>query len=161
MSDLNKVMLIGRLGKDPECKVMPSGEHVANFSLATGDKWKNKDTGEMQEKTEWHRIAAFGTVVVKVIEPYCKKGNQVYVEGALRTRKWTDKQGNERYSTEIVLQQIQLLSSAGGGSSREGPPPGDPPRTGGTPARQRQASAGASPTQTSTEKEDFDDDIPF
>jgi single-strand DNA-binding protein len=159
MSDLNKVMLIGRLGKDPECKAMPSGEHVANFSLATGDKWKDKETGEPREKTEWHRITAFGTVVVKVIEPYCKKGNQVYIEGALRTRKWQDKQGNERFTTEIVLQQIQLLGNAGG-SSRDGPPSGDPPRTGGSPPRQRQAPAGGSPTAGSA-AEDFDDDIPF
>lgn len=161
MSDLNKVMLIGRLGKDPEIRAMPSGERAASFNLATGDKWKDKQTGEMKEKTEWHRISAFGKVV-DIIEKYTKKGSLIYVEGQLRTRKWQDKQGQDRYTTEIVLQNIQLLSRAGDGA-REDPPAGSPPRTDGQPARQRTAAAGAtagSPTAGAA-AEDFDDDIPF
>jgi single-strand DNA-binding protein len=153
MSDLNKVMLIGRFGGDPEIKPLPSGERVANFSLATGDKWRDKTTGDMKERTEWHRIVAYGKVV-DVIEKYTRKGSQVFIEGQLRTRKWQDKQGSERYTTEIVMQNIQLLGKPGDGG-RENPPPGDPPRTHGNPARQS-ATAGAP-----AGKDDLDDDIPF
>lgn len=160
MSDLNKVMLIGRLGQDPEVKAMPSGESVATFSLATGDKWKDKETGDQKEKTEWHRIVCYGNLAVKVVEPYCRKGSQIFVEGHLRTRKWQDKQGNERYTTEIVMQNIQLLGKAGEGR-RENPPPGDPPRTGGQASRQRAAAPAGTTAGAMADKDDLDDDIPF
>ena len=160
MSDLNKVMIIGRFGQDPEIRVLESGESVATLSVATGEKWKDKNTGEKKEKTEWHRFVAFGSIVKNVIEPYCRKGGQAYLEGSLRTRKWQDKQGNDRWTTEIVLQQIQLLGGKndGGSGRREQPPQGDPPRTGGT---TRQPAPASAPTGGAPAKDDFDDDIPF
>jgi len=103
MSSLNKVMLIGNVGNDPDIKSMPSGDKVANFSVATSESWKDKATGEKKEKTEWHRIVVFNKGLVGVIESYVKKGSKIYIAGKLQTRKWKDKDGVERYSTEIVL----------------------------------------------------------
>lgn len=111
---LNKAILIGNVGKDPEIRSMQSGDRVASFSLATSERWKNKD-GEKQEKTEWHRVSCFNQGLVKVIENYVKKGSKIYLEGQIETRKWTDKDGVEKYSTEIILRpfksELVLLDS--------------------------------------------------
>ncbi len=106
MASLNKVMLIGNLGKDPEIRVMQSGSEIANLTVATAESWKDKNTGEKKEKTEWHRVVVFNANLVNVCKNYLKKGSKVYLEGQLQTRKWTDKDGAEKYSTEIVLQNF-------------------------------------------------------
>jgi single-strand DNA-binding protein len=123
---VNKVIIIGNLGADPETRAMPSGTTVANLRVATSESWRDKQTGEQQERTEWHRVALFGRLA-EVAGEYLRKGSQVYIEGSLRTRKWQDKQGNERYSTEIVGNDMQMLGgragagggAAGGGGGRE------------------------------------------
>lgn len=124
MADLNRASLIGRLGKDPEIRNTQGGDKIASFSLATGEKWKDKGTGEEKERTEWHQVVVFGPLA-RVVEQYLQKGKRVYVEGAIRTRKWQDKDGNDRYSTEIVLngyeaKMIMLdgATGAGGGAAR-------------------------------------------
>ena len=125
MSSLNQANLIGRVGKDPEVRSFQNGGQVATFSLATSDTWKDKTTGERQERTEWHTVAVFSEGLVKIVERYVSKGDRIFVQGALQTRKWQDKDGNDRYSTEVVLRgfggQIILLSdkgaSSGGGSA--------------------------------------------
>lgn len=104
MSSINKVILVGNVGKDPEIRSTQSGSKIANLSLATSERWKDKQTGERREKTEWHRVVVFSDGLVRVIENYVKKGSKLYVEGQLQTRKWQDQSGNDRYSTEIVLQ---------------------------------------------------------
>jgi len=108
---INKVILIGNLGADPETRAMPSGTTVANLRIATSESWRDKQTGEQQERTEWHRVALFGRLA-EIAGEYLRKGSQVYIEGSLRTRKWQDKQGNERYSTEIVGNELQMLADA-------------------------------------------------
>jgi single-strand DNA-binding protein len=153
---VNKVILIGNLGADPETRAMPSGSTVANLRIATSESWRDKTSGEQQERTEWHRVALFGRLA-EVASEYLRKGSQVYIEGSLRTRKWQDKQGQDRYSTEIVGNELQMLGramGAGAGSSANGEATGGrqdspPPEYSGPPA-----SSGG-------EKEDFDDDIPF
>jgi single-strand DNA-binding protein len=152
---INKVILIGNLGADPETRAMPSGTTVANLRVATSESWRDKQTGEQQERTEWHRVALFGRLA-EVAGEYLRKGSQVYIEGSLRTRKWQDKQGNERYSTEIVGNDLQMLGGRGSGAAG----------TGGTPAAAGTASAGApSYAEESAgggrRSEEFDDDIPF
>src|SRR5579872_7124303 len=112
---VNKVILIGHLGADPETRAMPSGSSVANLRIATTESWRDKQTGEQQERTEWHRVALFGRLA-EIASEYLRKGSQVYIEGSLRTRKWQDKQGNERYSTEIVGNELQMLGGRGGGA---------------------------------------------
>jgi len=116
---VNKVILIGNLGKDPEIRSTNDGTKIANFTLATSENWRDKASGERRERTEWHRVAVFNDRLVDVIEKYVKKGAKVYVEGALQTRKWTDKEGQERYTTEVVLQkfrgELTMLDSRGGG----------------------------------------------
>jgi single-strand DNA-binding protein len=116
---VNKVILIGNLGKDPEIRSTNDGTKIANFTLATSENWRDKASGERRERTEWHRVAVFNDRLVDVIEKYLKKGAKVYVEGALQTRKWTDKEGQERYTTEVVLQrfrgELTMLDSRGGG----------------------------------------------
>src|SRR5579871_4700646 len=122
---VNKVILIGNLGKDPEVRRMTSGEPVVNLSVATSETWRDKASGERKERTEWHRVVIFNENLAKVAEQYLRKGAKVYLEGALQTRKWTDKDGNEKYSTEVVLQRFRgelvMLDgrSEGGGASRE------------------------------------------
>lgn len=115
MSSINKVILIGNVGKDPEIRSTQSGNKIANLSLATSERWKDKQTGERREKTEWHRVVVFSEGLVRVIENYVKKGSKLYVEGQLQTRKWQDQSGDDRYSTEVVLQSfggtITLLDS--------------------------------------------------
>ena len=108
MASVNKVLIIGNLGKDPETRYMPSGDAVTNFSVATTDKWKDKQSGEQKETTEWHRISTFGKLA-EIAGQYLKKGSQVYIEGSLRTRKWTDSNGQEKYSTEIKADLLQML----------------------------------------------------
>src|SRR6202034_771297 len=117
---INKVILIGNLGADPETRAMPSGTTVANLRVATSESWRDKQSGEQQERTEWHRVAFFGRLA-EVAGEYLRKGSQVYIEGSLRTRKWQDKQGNERHSTEIVGNDLQMLGGRGGGAGGGAP----------------------------------------
>jgi single-strand DNA-binding protein len=151
---VNKVILVGNLGKDPETRYMPNGGAVTNVTLATTDSWKDKQTGEAKEATEWHRIVFFNKLA-EIAGQYLKKGKQVYIEGALRTRKWTDKEGHERYTTEIVANDMQMLGSASGGSAgmdREMPP---------SAAGARGAAAAAPLAGGQDEGFKDDDDIPF
>src|SRR5947208_9091892 len=116
---INKVILVGNLGADPETRAMPSGATVANLRIATSESWRDKQSGEQQERTEWHRVVLFGRLG-EVAAEYLKKGSQVYIEGSLRTRKWQDKQGTERYSTEIVGNEMQMLGGRGGAGAMGG-----------------------------------------
>jgi len=157
---VNKVILIGNLGADPETRAMPSGTTVANLRIATSESWRDKQTGEQQERTEWHRVALFGRLA-EVAGEYLRKGSQVYIEGSLRTRKWQDKQGNERYSTEIVGNDMQMLGGRGGGAGG-----GQAPGAGGGAAGGGRESGGEeggspSPSRGGGGGEEFDDDIPF
>jgi len=158
---INKVILVGNLGADPETRAMPSGTTVANLRIATSESWRDKQSGEQQERTEWHRVALFGRLG-EIAAEYLKKGSQVYIEGSLRTRKWQDKQGNERYSTEIVANEMQMLGGArGGGGAMGGAPGGSSSGTGsrgGEPFPEYAPSAGGT---SGGERDDFDDDIPF
>ena len=115
MAGVNKVILIGRLGNDPEMRYMPSGEAVANLSIATSESWTDKNTGEKREKTEWHRVVAFRKLA-EIIGQYCKKGDQIYIEGKLQTRKWSDKNGQDHYTTEIIVDQMQMLGGKDNGN---------------------------------------------
>ncbi len=150
---VNKVILVGNLGADPETRSMPSGMTVTNIRIATSESWKDKTSGAQQEKTEWHGIALFGRLG-EVAAEYLRKGSQVFIEGKLRTRKWQDKQGNDRYTTEIIADNMQMLGSRGGAAAA-----GE--RTTGGAARE-DFDQTPSPVQAGTAaKEDFDDDIPF
>lgn len=155
MASVNKVILIGNLGKDPETRYLPSGDAVTNFSIATSEKWKSK-SGEQQEHTEWHRISMFGKVA-EIAGEYLKKGSPVYVEGRIRTRKWQDKEGQDKYTTEIVADRMQLLGSRGGGSGGSEPMTREPAAAGagggGGKAPQAKKGGGAF--------DQMDDDIPF
>jgi single-strand DNA-binding protein len=151
---VNKVILVGNLGADPETRSMPSGMTVTNIRIATSESWKDKTSGAQQEKTEWHSIALFGRLG-EVAAEYLRKGSQVFIEGKLRTRKWQDKQGNDRYTTEIIADNMQMLGSRGGGAAAAGE------RTTGGAARE-DIDQTPPPVQAGTAaKEDFDDDIPF
>ena len=157
---INKVILIGNLGADPETRAMPSGTTVANLRIATSESWRDKQSGEQQERTEWHRVALFGRLA-EIAGEYLRKGSQVYIEGSLRTRKWQDKQGNDRYSTEIVGNELQMLGGRGGasgGAAGAGAEAGGRSRGGGaeTAAAHAEESGG-----TGGRGDDFDDDIPF
>jgi single-strand DNA-binding protein len=156
---INKVILIGNLGADPETRAMPSGSTVANLRIATSESWRDKQTGEQQERTEWHRVALFGRLA-EIAGEYLKKGSQVYIEGSLRTRKWTDKQGQERYSTEIIGNELQMLGGRGGGAGAGaggGAGMGAGASGGGAAPAYAEESGGGSAQRG----EDFDDDIPF
>jgi single-strand DNA-binding protein len=155
---VNKVIIVGNLGQDPETKAMPSGMTVANLRIATSESWKDKTSGEMKEQTEWHSVAMFGRLA-EIAGEYLRKGSQVYIEGRLRTRKWQDKNGNDRYTTEIVANDMQMLGSRGGGGG-SGAGGGEGRRASSVPARDAE-EAGSEPPRSSTEKDDFDDDIPF
>jgi single-strand DNA-binding protein len=163
---INKVILIGNLGADPETRAMPSGTTVANLRIATSESWRDKQTGEQQERTEWHRVALFGRLA-EIAGEYLRKGSQVYIEGSLRTRKWQDKQGNERYSTEIVGNELQMLGGRGGaGGAGAGAPAGGAASGGGAGggspgAREPYPEFAGSGAPSGGEKDDFDDDIPF
>lgn len=155
MASVNKVILIGNLGKDPETRYLPSGDAVANFSIATTEKFKDK-SGTMQEHTEWHRISFFGRQA-EIAGEYLKKGSPVYIEGRIRTRKWQDKEGQERYTTEIVGDRMQLLGSRGGGSENMAREPAMASSGGG--------GGGGGEKRAPTKKgggfDEMDDDIPF
>jgi single-strand DNA-binding protein len=121
---VNKVILVGNLGKDPKVSNLPSGDRVVSFTLATSETWKDKNTGERREKTEWHNVSVFNENIGRIVEQYCKKGTKVYLEGQLQTRKYTDQSGVEKYATDVVLQrfrgELTLLDSRAGGEDREG-----------------------------------------
>ena len=161
MASVNKVILVGNLGRDPETRYNAEGGSITNVSIATTDTWKDKASGEKQERTEWHRIVFFNRLA-EIAGEYLKKGSQVYIEGSLRTRKWTDKEGAEKYSTEIVADKMQMLGSRAGMGDGGGAGGGREARA---PAG---ASAGAKPAgdKAAAKKgggqfEDMDDDIPF
>ncbi|MCR8998662.1 single-stranded DNA-binding protein [Rahnella perminowiae] len=154
---VNKVILVGNLGQDPEIRYMPNGGAVANMTLATSESWRDKATGEQKEKTEWHRVVLFGKLA-EVAGEYLKKGSQVYIEGALRTRKWADQAGVEKYTTEVVVNvggTMQMLGGRTGG----GAPAGGNQFSGDQPARP--AAQNNPPAQSNEPPMDFDDDIPF
>jgi single-strand DNA-binding protein len=169
---VNKVILVGNLGADPETRSMPSGMTVTNIRIATSESWKDKTSGAQQERTEWHSIALFGRLG-EIAAEYLRKGSQVFVEGKLRTRKWQDKQGNDRFTTEIIADNMQMLGGraggAGGMSGGAGGMSGGADRGAGGSAPPRDeydqspapASASASASAPAGGKEDFDDDIPF
>lgn len=152
MASVNKVILVGNLGKDPEVRYMPDGGAVANISLATSSSWKDKNTGEKREETEWHRVVMYGRLA-EIAGEYCKKGRSVYIEGKLKTRKWQDQSGVDKYTTEIIADQIQLL---GGRDSAENTERQEQPR-------KSSATPKAQPAQKSTPQSvaDLEDDIPF
>jgi single-strand DNA-binding protein len=154
MASINKVILIGNLGKDPEVRYMPNGEAVTNVTIATTDTWKDKSSGDKKEATEWHRVVFFRKLA-EIAGQYLKKGSQVYIEGSLKTRKWQDKEGQDRYTTEIVADTMQMLGR------REGMGGGDgPPREGGS--RPAQSGQGKPEGQAAGSNfNDFEDDIPF
>ncbi len=158
---LNKVMLIGNLGADPEVRYMPSGGAVTNISLATTRRWKDKQTGERRDATEWHRIVFFNRLA-EVAGEYLRKGSQVYIEGRIQTRKWQDQSGQDRYSTEILADEMQMLGSRSGGTANFGD---NQAQQGNAPAPS--APSGPAPQQNNPNTpppaavDDFDDDIPF
>jgi single-strand DNA-binding protein len=157
MASVNKVILVGNLGADPETRYMPNGDAVANIRLATTESWKDKASGEKKEITEWHRVV-FYRKLAEIVGQYLKKGSAVYVEGRIRTRKWQDKEGQERYTTEIEATEMQMLggrssaSSSGGESDYGGSMPS---------SNAPSASRGAAPAKKAPSFEDMDDDIPF
>ena len=153
---INKVILVGNLGKDPETRYMPNGKAVTNFTVATSESWKDKQTGEQREQTEWHNIVMYERLA-EVAAEYLKKGSQVYIEGRLRTRKWQDKEGRDRYTTEVIANDMQMLGSRAGGAGAGGGG-GDLSRSGEAPTRAAPASAGS---RAPAEESPFDDDIPF
>ena len=176
MASVNKVIIVGNLGRDPEMRTFPSGDQVANVTIATTDQWKDKQTGEMKEATEWHRVV-FNGRLAEIAGQYLRKGSQVYVEGTLRTRKWTDQNGVEKYSTEIRADQMQMLGSRqgmggpqggghddggyGGGEEqapRRAPPPRAPMAA---PAPRPVPQAPAPAPRAASGFDDMDDDIPF
>jgi single-strand DNA-binding protein len=155
---VNKVILVGNLGKDPETRYMPNGKAVTNFSIATSESWKDKQTGEQREQTEWHNIVMYDRLA-EIAAEYLKKGSQVYIEGKLRTRKWQDKEGRDRYTTEINCNEMQMLGSrqGGGGGGGMGGGGGDYSR-GEAPSKSAPAGAGS---RAPADESPFDDDIPF
>ena len=184
MASINKVIIVGNLGRDPEMRTFPSGDQVANVTIATTDKWKDKQTGEMREATEWHRVV-FNGRLAEIVGQYLRKGSQVYVEGSLRTRKWTDQSGVEKYSTEIRADQMQMLGGRqgmggqGGGHDDGGGYGGDagggydqaPRRAAPAPASMQQRPPAPAPRpapapvaqapRAASGFDDMDDDIPF
>ncbi len=181
MASVNKVIIVGNLGRDPEVRSFPNGDRVANVAIATTDKWKDKQSNEMREATEWHRVQFTGRLA-EIVEQYLRKGSQVYVEGSLRTRKWTDKDGQEKYTTEIRADQMQMLggrqgmggpsgddegggysggassgnSNSSGGYSRPAPASRPAPQ-----APQQAPRQAAAPAKSASGFDDMDDDIPF
>lgn len=175
MASVNKVILVGNLGNDPEVKFMPSGGAVTNISIATTDTWTDKSSGQKQERTEWHRVVFFNRQA-EVIGEYMRKGSQIYIEGRLQTRKWQDQSGQDRWTTEIVAQNFQFLGGrqgAGGeggsyGGGQGSAPAGGSNQGGGQPnapqpnaPQQSAAQAGGAPQQAASNFDDFEDDIPF
>lgn len=166
---VNKVILIGNIGQDPEVRYTPGGSAITNISVATSETWKDKQTGQPQERTEWHRVVFFNRLA-EIAGEYLRKGSKVYIEGSLRTRKWQDQQGQDRYTTEIVANEMQMLDSRGGmeasspsassssygdyGSAPSAPPASNRPAPGNNPRS-------APPAQQAPDFDGFDDDIPF
>ena len=150
---VNKVILVGNLGADPEIRQTKDGKPIANLSVATSENWKDRNTGERREKTEWHRVVIFNEGLTRIVDQYLKKGSKVYLEGQLQTRKWQDQNGNDKYTTEIVLQgfnsTLTMLDGRSGGGNND--------RVGGGMSEQSSSSRGASGSQSY----DMDDDIPF
>ena len=144
---INKVILVGNLGADPETRYMPSGSAVTNLSVATSESWKDKQSGEQKERTEWHKVAMFNRLA-EIAAEYLRKGSQVYIEGKLRTRKWQDRDGNDRWTTEIIADEMQMLGGRGGGG-------------GSMPMNQDPGPSGSSSPPPQAGPDDFDDDIPF
>ncbi|EGR0671064.1 single-stranded DNA-binding protein [Vibrio vulnificus] len=174
---VNKVILVGNLGNDPEIRYMPSGGAVANITVATSETWRDKATGEPREKTEWHRVTLYGKLA-EVAGEYLRKGSQVYIEGQLQTRKWQDQNGQDRYSTEVVVQGYNGIMQMLGGRQQQGGAPamggapqqqqggwGQPQQPAAQPSYQKQAPAQQQPMQSQPQYNeppmDFDDDIPF
>ena len=171
---INKVILVGNLGQDPEVRYMPSGGAVTNIRIATSESWRDKASGEMKEVTEWHTVVLFGKLA-EVAGEYLRKGSQVYIEGQLRTRKWQDQSGNDRYSTEIVVGMngvMQMLGGRQGGGQQQGgqqqggwgqpqQPQGGNQFSGGGQSRPQQQPQSSAPAQSNEPPMDFDDDIPF
>jgi single-strand DNA-binding protein len=164
MAGVNKVILVGNLGKDPEVRRLNNGDPVVSFSLATSESWRDRQSGERKERTEWHNVVIFNDNLAKVAEQYLRKGSTVYIEGQLQTRKWQDKDGRDRYTTEIVLQkyrgEMTLLGGRGGGESRDDGGMREVEDRGGdfgrsSPMERRPATAGGG------RHTDLDDDIPF
>lgn len=159
MASVNKVILVGNLGKDPETRYMPNGDAVTNITLATTDSWKDKSSGDKREATEWHRVVFFRKLA-EIASQYLRKGSQVYIEGSLKTRKWQDKDGQDRYTTEIVANEMKMLGGrgdSGGDASFE-------PRTSeaGEPASRAPQSPARTPSPSKPDVDNsFDDDIPF
>lgn len=141
---INKVIIVGNLGQDPDTRYMPSGSAVTNITVATNESWKDKQTGEQKDRTEWHKVTMYGKLA-EVAAEYLRKGSQVYIEGKLRTRKWQDKQGKDRYTTEIIADEMQMLGGRGGAGGAAAPRDDSPPSS--------------PPPQASSDE--FDDDIPF
>ena len=157
---INKVIIVGNCGQDPETRYLPSGGAVTNVSIATSESWKDKNTGEQQERTEWHRIVFFNRLG-EIAGEYLKKGSKVYVEGSLRTRKWQGQDGSDRYTTEIVASEMQMLDSrggmeGGGGYQQQAPQQNRAPQQNQAPQQQNQA-----PQEAPQGMDSFDDDIPF
>ena len=159
---VNKVILVGNLGKDPEVRSMQSGDQVCNLAIATSERWKDKASGEQREKTEWHRVVIFNQPLVRIAEQYLQKGSKVYIEGQLETRKWTDQQGVEKYSTEVVLRpykgELNMLDSRSGGAGSMGPGANDFGDMNQDQSQPSQAVAGGG---FNAGPDDMDDDIPF
>jgi len=145
---INKVIIVGNLGGDPETRYMPSGSAVTNLTVATNESWKDKQTGEQKERTEWHKVAMFNRLA-EVAAEYLRKGSQVYIEGKLRTRKWQDKEGKDRWTTEVVADEMQMLGGRGGGGGGGG----------GSASMNQDSGPVSAPAQPGPD--DFDDDIPF
>jgi single-strand DNA-binding protein len=141
---INKVIIVGNLGNDPDTRYMPSGSAVTNLSVATNESWKDKQTGEQKDRTEWHKVAMFGRLA-EIAAEYLRKGSQVYIEGKLRTRKWQDQNGNDRWTTEVVADEMQMLGG----------------RTGSSAPAMDDSMQPAAPPPSKDGSEDFDDDIPF
>ena len=167
---VNKVILVGNLGRDPEIRSMPNGDRIANLSIATSETWRDKSSGERKEKTEWHRVAIFNDNIVKVVENYVKKGSTVYIEGAMQTRKWTDKDGVEKYTTEVIVGrftgQLTMLGGRDGGGASQGGGYGGG-AGGGSGGRGDDdyssgfSTGGANKPSGPKESYDLNDDIPF
>lgn len=149
---INKVILVGNLGREPETRFTPDGLAVTNLAIATSEGWKDKNTGQMQERTEWHRVVLYARLA-EVASEYLKKGSKVYIEGKLRTNKWQDKSGNDRYTTEIIASEMQMLDSRGAGAGGN--------NGGYAPAQSNNQSSPSQQQQPSMANDDFDDDIPF
>lgn len=164
---VNKVILIGNIGQDPEIRYTPAGSAITNISIATSETWKDKQTGQSQERTEWHRVVFFNRLA-EIAGEYLRKGSKVYIEGSLRTRKWQDQQGQERYTTEIVANEMQMLDGRGGAGDATGQPPSHQDYDAAPmPSRSRPASVprptNSAPAQQppASDFDGLDDDIPF